>query len=83
MARSPRKPVRSAETFFLTTECDLEKIDSMISILGLAVGEILRARLVREPPEEMPQGEDFNSQIQLALDEAERQMKFPWGQIDF
>jgi hypothetical protein len=77
----------SSQTYFLVSEEDLEKIDSMISILGLAVGEILLSRRVGDPPgpeEERPHAEDFNAQIHLALDEAARQMELPWShEIDF
>lgn len=77
----------SSQTYFLVSEEDLEKIDSMISILGLAVGEILQSRRIGDPPdpdEGMPHQGDFNSQIHLALDEAARQMEFPWShEIDF
>lgn len=53
-----------AQRLYLAHEDDLDKIDSMISILGFAVGEILRARLIREPPQEDTSHEDeFNTQI--------------------
>lgn len=79
--------VPSSQTYFLISEEDLEKIDSMISILGLAVGEFLQSRRIGDPrdqDQEMPHGEDFNSQIHLALDEGARQLEFPWShEIDF
>ena len=89
MARNPNKKstqeplshqprYRPASAHILANEDDLERIDSLISILGLAVGEILRARIIREPPEETPCEDDFNAQIQNALDEADQQMNFPW-----
>lgn len=75
---------RASKTLYLATEEELNKIDSMISILGLAVGEVLRARLIRDPPEkETPHEDDFNSQVQLALDDADRQMDLPWRRDDF
>ena len=84
MAKHSRsQPSRTASTLYLANEGDLDKIDSMISILGLAVGEILRARLIREPPEETPHEDDFNAQVQVALDDAERQMDLPWRRDDF
>ena len=75
---------RASESLYLATEDDLDKIDSMISILGFAVGEVLRARLIRDPPEkETPHEDDFNSQVQLAMDDADRQMDLPWRRDDF
>ena len=84
MAKKSRsQTTRPTETLYLTTEDDLDKIDSMISILAFAVGEILRARLIREPPEETPHEDDFNAQVQLAMDDAKRQMDLPWLQSHF
>jgi hypothetical protein len=85
MAKKSKAP---PECLYLAREDDLEKIDSMISILGFAVGEILRARLIRDPPEEedgnnTPHEDEFNAQIQVALDDAERQMNLPWMRDDF
>lgn len=82
MAKKQRSANRPAETLYLAKECDLDKIDSMISILGFAVGEILRARLIRDPPMETPHEDDFNDQVQAALDDAERQMDLPWRRDD-
>ena len=88
--RWPRNPKQNPnprlQCLYLAREDDLDKIDSMISILGFAVGEILRARLIREPPEEeedTPHEDEFNAQVQLALDDAERQMDLPWMRNDF
>ena len=84
MAKKSRtQPKPASETLYLATEDDLDKIDSMISILGFAVGEILRARLVSEPPEDTPHEDDFNARVQFAMDDAERQMDLPWRQNDF
>jgi hypothetical protein len=85
VAKKPQaKPKPQAPCLYLAREDDLDKIDSMISILGFAVGEILRARLIREPPEEdTPHEDEFNAQVQLALDDAERQMDLPWMRNDF
>ena len=85
MAKKPKaKPVQS---LYVAREDDLDKIDSMISILGFAVGEILRARLLRGPPDEeandTPHEDEFNAQIQGALDDAERQMDLPWVRDSF
>ena len=77
-----RQSKRASETLYLATEDDLDKIDSMISILGFAVGEILRARLIGDPSGETPHEDDFNAQVQLALDDAERQMDLPWSRDD-
>ena len=75
---------RASESHYLAKEGDLDKINSMISILGFAVGEVLRARLIRDPPEkETPHEDDFNSQVQLAMDDADRQMDLPWRRDDF
>jgi hypothetical protein len=82
--KSKTQPKPPPECLYQAREDDLDKIDSMISILGFAVGEILRARLIRNPPEEdTPHEDDFNDQVQLALDDAERQMDLPWGQDEF
>ena len=76
------RTIPTAQTYFLVSEEDLEKIDSIISILGLAVGEILQSRRTGDPrdrDEGMPLGEEFNAQIHAALDEAARQMEFSWS----
>ena len=75
--KSKAKP---AQYLYLAREDDLDKIDSMISILGFAVGEILRARLIRDPPEneDTPHEDEFNAQVQFVMDDAERQMDLPW-----
>jgi hypothetical protein len=83
VAKKQRRTNRPAETLYLATEDDLDKIDSMISILGFAVGEILRARLIRDPPGETTHEDEFNAQVQVALDDAERQMDLPWRRDDF
>ena len=84
MQKRQAKLKTPAQRLYLAHEDDLDKIDSMISILGFAVGEILRARLIREPPQEDTSHEDeFNTQIYAALDDAERQMDLPWRRADF
>lgn len=78
--KSKAKP---AQYLYLAREDDLDKIDSMISILGFAVGEILRARLIRDPHEEdTPHEDEFNAQVQFVMDDAERQMDLPWVRND-
>lgn len=73
------RPIRRRSDYLLR-EGDVERIDGLISALGLAISQILACREIRERSrEEMPAVEDFDSQIDLVLQEAERQLHFPWS----
>ncbi len=80
-AKSPPLQWRSIRrSDYLLREGDVERIDGLISALGLAISQILACREIRERSrEEMPAVEDFDSQIDLVLQEAERQLHFPWS----
>jgi hypothetical protein len=70
---------------YLLREADLERIDSLIGALNLAISEILSCREIRERAQrEMPAVEDFTSQVELVMSEAELQMQLPgMGSRDF
>lgn len=62
---------------YLVQEWDLEKIDSLIAALGLAVGEILGRRAIQEqnPENECAAQNDFDAQIQEVFVESEIQSR--------
>jgi hypothetical protein len=73
------------QSHYLLRETDLERIDSLIGSLSLAISEIFCCRKIRERgDEDMPAVEDFVSQVDLVVNEAELQMQFPeMGSSDF
>ena len=72
-------PTRPVPNYFLR-EGDVERIDCMISQLGLAISQIFACREIREGPAETIDAiEEYNSQIDLVLQEADRQLQFQWG----
>lgn len=84
MSKTLDQPVRhhlpAWGAHYLVRETDLERIDGLIGALGLAISQILSVREIRErmePQEEMPAVDDYTSQVELVLQEAERQMEFP------
>lgn len=70
---------------YLLRETDLERIDSLIGALNLAISEIFSCRQIRERAYEgMPAVEDFTTQVELVVNEAELQMRHPgMGASDF
>lgn len=73
-----RRPIRRSD--YILRESDVERIDSLISALGLAISQLLACREIRDRThEEMQALEDFDSQIDLVMQEAERQLQFPWS----
>lgn len=78
--RPPLRPRLMRASDYLLRESDVDRIDGLISSLGLAISQILACREIRDrPQEEMPVVEEFDSQIDLVLQEAERQLQFPWS----
>ncbi len=64
---------------YLLSDRDVERIDGLIGALNLAISEIFCCRQIRERAhQEMPAVEDFTSQVELVVNEAELQMQFPW-----
>lgn len=82
-AKAPRcrvePPTRPVPNYYLR-EGDVERIDCMISQLGLAISQIFACREIRENPvDEMEATQEYESQIDLVLQEADRQLQFQWG----
>lgn len=76
----PSPSPKPKATDYLLRESDLERIEGMIEALSLAVTAIVSCRQIREGPgDEVPEVEDFDSQVALVLDEADRRMRFPWA----
>ena len=73
------------QSHYLLRESDLERIDSLIGALNLAISEIFCCRQIRERAEQDTRAvEDFTSQVELVLNEAELQLQLPgMGSSDF
>lgn len=67
------------QTHYLVRDTDLNRIDGLIMALSLAVTEIIASRELKERDNdgEMPALEDYDSQIDLIVQEAALQMDLP------
>ena len=69
------------QNYYLVSQEDVDRIDSMLGILNLAVGELLESKCLRDPPDDFPACEEFDAHMEevLSMTDKERQMAFPWA----
>ena len=62
---------------------DVDRIDSMLGILNLAIGELLESRRLHDPPETLHACDEFDAYMEpfLSMTDRERQMEFPWADL--
>ena len=71
------------QNYFLVSQENVDRIDSWLGILNLAVGELLESKRLRDPPDSFPACDEFDAHMEkvLSMTDKERQMAFPWADL--